>query len=479
MDIAIFSMGPVFPDAVHGGSQKTLRELAVALSDHGHRCRILCTRRSDNKDAFALADHTTVHPTLEFKESYPEPYYAAPFRLRNVITDIQAVLDCSDVFYIHDAELVYHFLYDRIPTAIAVQDFVYPDTLAGALGFRRDRLIVTSEYVRDCVVSTFESFSTIEEADLRVVNNGFDADEYRRCDATAMRRSLTLEPEDIAILYPHRPDPRKGLFEAIETIALLRLHIPPDAYRRLRLLVPRWVDSNLGGDEGHIYRRIYAEARARAADLGMPNLLIVHDWVPLHLMPAYYSSGIATLCIGNFIEAFGNVSLESELCGTPAIVSRVGAQRSILPDHLVRKVDYGDAESAAELLARIIVDGVVESDTRAFISTNYPKQKTTSGYVDAICSTRPQKALGSRIPAPPEAGDRFDVPPWCALLERGYYNDYDYGYCNDDRLLGLLRAGAFPSNRGSLMAQGVTAASLEGWERAGLLRRRSARVTKQ
>lgn len=479
MDVAIFSMGPVFPDAVHGGSQKTLRELAVALSEHGHRCRILCTRRSDNKDAFTLADHTTVHPTLEFKESYPEPYYAAPYRLRNVITDIRDVLDESDIFYIHDAELVYHFLYDQIPTAVAVQDFVYPDTLAGALGFRRDRLIVTSDYVRDCVLSTFESFCEIGEADLRVVPNGFDADEYRRCDATVMRTRLSLQPDDIAILYPHRPDPRKGLFEAIETIALLRLHIRAETWRRLRLLVPRWVDSNLGEDDGHIYRRIYGEARARAAELGMPDLLIVHDWVPLHLMPAYYSSGIATLCVGNFIEAFGNVSLESELCGTPAIVSRVGAQRSILPDHLVGKVDYGDAEGAAELLARIIVEGVAVSGARAFISTNYPKQKTTSGYVDAICSTQRRKALESAIPAPPEAGDRFDIPPWCALLERGYYNDYEYGYCNDERLLGLLRAGALPSDRGSLIARGVTAACLEGWERAGLLRRRSARVAKQ
>jgi hypothetical protein len=229
----------------------------------------------------------------------------------------------------------------------------------------------------------------------------------------------------------------------------------------------------LENDGTHIYQRIYVEAADAAARRGMPSLLRFHDWMPLHLMPDYYSVGAATLCIGDFIEAFGNVSLESELCGTPAIISRVGAQRSILPDAIAHKVDFGDVAATAEVLAECVRGMGGSPAARTFIQETYTQERCTSHYVDAICSTRLVPPLQARLPQPPHPGDIFEIPPWCAALGRGYYNDYEYGYCEDPELLTTVRSLAGPATRSTLLERGMQSQLLEHWARSGMLRKRS------
>ncbi len=64
-----------------------------------------------------------------------------------------------------------------------------------------------------------------------------------------------------------------------------------------------------------------------------------------------------TLCLGNIVEAFGNVAYESLACGTPCVVSRTGVHRTLLPDGLIDKVNYGDIQAAAEKIVEIIHSG--------------------------------------------------------------------------------------------------------------------------
>jgi hypothetical protein len=125
MKIVMFSMGPVFPDYVHRGSQRMLREIARRLGADGHLVEIYCTRRPDNLTVFALAPGVTVFPTLRFKPCYPEPYYTAPFNLTDVICDLLEAAANADVFYVHDGELAYPFIYDHLPTVISFRDLVY------------------------------------------------------------------------------------------------------------------------------------------------------------------------------------------------------------------------------------------------------------------------------------------------------------------------------------------------------------------
>lgn len=471
MKIAIFSMGPVFQETVHGGSQKTLRDLALYLGENGHTCKLYCTQRSDNFLPFQLSKNVHVFPILKFKETYPEPYYSAPYNLRNVINTLKGAISESDVFYIHDAELLYHFVYEDVPTVVAFQDFVYPDTLAGCMSYRRDRLIVTSEYVRRSVLAVFNEFCALDLTQVGLIPNGFDCEVFRRRPAEILRKNLGLPSDVLALLYPHRPDPRKGIFECIEVLVRLRELLPTGVFERVRLLIPRWMDTEVAKDQGHIYQNLYSNIVVRAEELGIAEHLVVHDWMPINRMPEYYSLGSATLCIGNFIEAFGNVSVESELCGTPAIVSRVGAQRTVLPDNLTCKVDYGDLQTAAEKIAAILLGQPNNcEDVRNYVRTQYDLSTTLSAYMETIAGCRLEKRIMERRPQPLQRHDALAVPPWCALLRRGYYNDYEYGYVENDRLAAVARSlSVIPRTIADLVGTGFPETELYDWFWAGHL----------
>lgn len=90
-------------------------------------------------------------------------------------------------------------------------------------------------------------------------------------------------------------------------------------------------------------------------------------------MPAFYSLGRVTLCLGNFVETFGNVAYESLACNTPSIVARVGVHRTLLPDHLIDKVDYGDIDGAVDCVLSILA-GDVEKQSA---SLTYLKNTST------------------------------------------------------------------------------------------------------
>ncbi|QFY10345.1 glycosyltransferase [Nonomuraea phyllanthi] len=468
MKVAVFSLGPVFPRHVHGGSQRTLISVVRHLADQGHDCDIYCTLRDDNARSFELAPGARVHPSLRFKQTFPEPYYTAPYHLASIAETLRTAASDSDIFYIHDSELVFSQIYDDVPMVSGVQDFVYPTTLEGVFSFRGRQFIAISEYVRQCMSATLSRLSDKHSASVQVVPNGFDLSVFRPVDSSRMASELGIRPDWVPILFPHRPDPRKGLFQAISVIAAAREHLPPEIFARLRLLVPRWMDSELVGEEsGHEYQTLYREAEKYAIENDLGRLLHVHPWISADRMPEYFSLGRLTLCIGNFVEAFGNVSVESQLCGTPTIVSRVGAQRTVLPDELVAKVDYGDISGCAGLLAAQLLDEK-PFDTqrfREFVDATYSERATVAGYHEVFAGSAAGRRTGTPLT---HGGSGYGIPPWCALTAHGYYSDYLHAYAEDRELLSLLAA----TPDGNLSAeQGIAPDKLTRWEAEGLLMR--------
>jgi len=85
MKISVFSMGTIFPTAVHGGSQKTLQTVMNYVGSLGHLCTIYCTQRDDNYREIDLSGNVRVKPILRYKQTYPEPHYTAPRYLADVI----------------------------------------------------------------------------------------------------------------------------------------------------------------------------------------------------------------------------------------------------------------------------------------------------------------------------------------------------------------------------------------------------------
>lgn len=436
-------MAPIFPDVVHGGSQKTLAAVLEELSERGHKCKVFCAWRPDNSEPFTLFPRVRVYPFLRFKPTYPEPHYTAPYHLSALISLLTKEVEEADVFYIHDSELLFSQIFRSTPTIWGVQDLVYPDTLAGVFTFQRDRLIVPSAYMRECLLKTLGRCTHLTENAITLAPNGFS---QKRPVSTAraresLKHTIGLKSDLIPLLYPHRPDPRKGLMESLHVIKSLRSLLPQRLNQALRLLVPIWVDSRVASDSTHSYQTLYSEAQRLALELDLPNLLHFHPWLRQQDMATYYELGAVTLCIGNFIESFGNVSIESQLAGTPALVSRVGAQRTVLPDEITWKCDFGQISAAAEMLARLIRDRTsVPSDFAPYVNSNYGEQSMKNGYVEAIEQAKISHASKTRpthIELP--SGQSLSIPPWCANLKAGYYNDYAYDYCADAALLNVIK----------------------------------------
>src|SRR3989344_9271112 len=98
MKILVFSLGPIFRDHVHGGSQKVLREVAKYLGEIGHEVNIYCTERDDNNQTFSLQENVRGHPTLRFKQTFPLPYKTAQYNLTQIVHTLMEELEEHDVF---------------------------------------------------------------------------------------------------------------------------------------------------------------------------------------------------------------------------------------------------------------------------------------------------------------------------------------------------------------------------------------------
>ncbi|MEK9137375.1 MAG: hypothetical protein AAB393_09645, partial [Bacteroidota bacterium] len=244
-------------------------------------------------------------------------------------------------------------------------------------------------------------------------------------------------------LFPHRSDPRKGLKEAVDIVGKLCQSLG-SLGKSVRLLVPKGTEYALNVEEGHIYGRIYDVALKRAAELGIGEQIILHDWIPYALLPEYYSLGTATLSIGSFVECFGsNSSIESEACGTPCVISRVAAQRYTFPEAMVYKVDPGDAEHTFEFL-RGIVAGERRApleDIRSFIKQEYDFKTMCTKYEEALIGTRRLPRLTFTPRSELTLDSRVRLASWCYVAGDRIYHDYEYRYVNDKPLAELLRDG--------------------------------------
>lgn len=459
MKITIFSIVPLFPDYDMGGAQKHLRYIANHLGERGHQVTIVATKRHDTNASFHWHPNVTVHPILQFKQPFPAPYDTGAHNLANIIQDVVLHLEDADRFYIHDGEMLFPYVYKDIPTVVGLRDNVYPETIMGAYLFRGDSLIVISDYSKRFVEATVGRFFPDLDKRLKRINNGLDWEHFK---PTQPDKIYKIIPEAIRdnykiILHPHRPEDSKGIFQVIDMVARLA-----DRRDDFRVLFPRWLGMKEDAGVQEFYQRVSEETARK----GISKFFMSHDWIPYEVLPEYYSLGDVTLSLGSFVESFGNAVYESLGCGTPSLVARIATHRGLLPEHLIDKVDFGDAETAANIVDEILdTERPTSPETMDYLKVHYNFEDQLAAYADVIETAEIAEPM-TFTPLSMTSETRFELAPWCYASKEGIYHDFRADYRNDSLLLTLLASGLTVKKA---QASGVSEDKFEAWYRDGYI----------
>lgn len=436
--IAITSIAPLFPDAVYGGSQAVLSRIAIGLAEAGAEVDLICSARPENSGGFELAPGVRVRPLLRLTGAFPDPYEVPPADLAATARDIAPLLKAAELVYLHAD--IFHFR-DLIPATTPIvrsfHDFHYETALVSAFAHSADLTIVPSRYVADCIRATVGASGLREMEPVRVIPNGIDTDRFTPdgpSDVEGLPSPVQGDPDDLVLLYPHRPDERKGIFEALTVLSRLDAS---GAGRRIRLVVPRHLDA---GNLPFMADQ-YAEIDARARQMGLSHIVEYVPWVSQEQMPNFYRYGDVTLCLGNIIEAFGLTPYESIACGTPAVVVNVGGYRG-LPDHPgLRRIDYGDHQSAVAAIRELAEEPARSAAPPALsarFTAGFTESRMVNSYVEALLGDPPAPRSRAQPPRPNSApdipanpdtrpDDRLMLAPWCYAESAAIYDDYAYG----------------------------------------------------
>ena len=432
--IAVFSMTPLFPDFAMGGGQVQLKKVALHLGELGHRLTILSTRRDGSMTPFHWHENVEIRPVLRFKQPYPEPYFTPIYHIANAMRAMGDAIADADIHYSHDGGLIFPLVYQSKPTVISLRSIIYPETMQHAFLFQGDEWILPSEHTRASYEAAVAQFAPEVRGRMQAIHNGFDWDVFRYRPPADIFEIIPAEiAEHPVMLFPHRPDLNKGIYEVVQVARRLAHDMD---WVDLRVLVPRWLDA----ESDPLNIAYYDQLRRAINEAGLEDVFVFHDWISEALIPEYYSLADVTMCIGNCVETFGNTPFESLGCGTPAIVSRVAAYRDLLPDDHIDRVDYGDIDQAAALAHQILSERRrTSAATLRYLKAEFSLESMVSRFADVILSAVKKPSLQYRLPRL-DADTIYKLAPWCYISHsRGIYHDFSADYQNDDALIQITR----------------------------------------
>ncbi len=407
----MISVAPVFPDFVIGGSQKILSDIAIGLKNRGHEIQIWCTGTEAHEGDFDLSG-VTVHPDLKLRGSFPATHQIAPAALAQTADVLREAADWANRLYLHaDAVYLRHAL-EGTQIVRSIHDYVYEEALLSTLSLPADTTIVPSEYLKNCIEATVALTGKKSIEPVLVIPNGVQVPDSP--PAPALPTGIEARAEnDLILLFPHRPEPTKGIREAISTaVEVQRL----DPVRKVRLLIPAYApDADLDDavESGE-------EITQLASEMGAANIVEPHGWLTPSEMPGYYAAGDVTLCLGSFVESFGLVPIESVANGTPVVCARVGALRQFAGIDGITLVPYGDNDANARAVqaSTSTTSETIESG-RTQISDQYLAETMISEFESMITHT-----LGVTRSITVSSSNRLALAPWCDIQGERIYDDY-------------------------------------------------------
>jgi starch synthase len=169
-----------------------------------------------------------------------------------------------------------------------------------------DRVIAVSGQMRADILRHF----SVDPARVSVIHNGIDPERFRRTERRdALDRRGVRAPY---VLFVGRITDQKGIFPLLDAARKL----PPDVQVVLCASAP---------DTPEI------EARLRRSVSEHPNVLWIHEMVPVDEVIQLYSHAAVFVCPSVY-EPFGLINLEAMACQTPVVASAVGGILEVVED---------------------------------------------------------------------------------------------------------------------------------------------------
>jgi len=435
MNIVIFSINPIFPNLVTGGASKHLYRVANHLGALGHHVNLLCAQPQEELPHFMWSENVWVTPSLPFHLPFPQPYAVSGADLTLIARRVYEALQSADRFYIHDGEFLLPDVYESIPTTTSFRDNIYPESVLGSFIGRADDIICISNYSCSVIAHSVGQFYPEIKDRIHKVINGLDLSNFSPKDPSPLAKELGIDRESTYILlHPHRPEPGKGLKE---TILVLNRLVHHHGIKNIKVLVPNWIDSMVSAGESSYANQM----RQMMQERDLERYFVTFPWLSIKRMAELYSLGDVTLCLGLFVEAFGNVAYESLACGTPSVVAKVGVHRTQMPDDLIDKIEPGNIDMAAERIVEILQGRPSRhSEIRAYINSNMNVEKQKEGYAQAITNSKKRKPM-QFSPVKLTENQSFLLAPWCYVEGDQIFHDYKSTFTRDEQLSQLLLSG--------------------------------------
>lgn len=360
INVLLYCYFPFFEKHLGGGVQVWIRKLVEQINMSNEvRIDIICPK----SDLHPLYNSDCVHAEIEDLEVNG----IEPQKYSNYLNIIKSYEEKADVIWIIDREFP---IKTKKPFVMSLNTICYERELKALFNNPWSNLCVVSEFEKNMIKNIFD------DRDIRKIPIFID-EIFRKCDKeqsqSVIQKYFRYDSNCKYILFPHRPEMEKGIFDAIEVLNEL---IKYD--ERYRLLVPCQPDSRIADykKEGDFIKKI----KLYVCEKKLEEYVVFHDWIEYSDLPFYYSIGLVTLFPTTLPETFGTTLIHSIACSTPVISYGSGALEETVPDGLGHYVLNRDKIEVAKFIQKENFEDVkVGVD---YVYRMYEMKKSVREYMD-------------------------------------------------------------------------------------------------
>ena len=206
MKIACLSLVEIFPDYVLGGSQNILRKIIIGLRNNGIRVRLFSPINDQPK---SFINDVEIENILNLRGSFPSPFEIPLYELQNLSNTIDEIKTWADRIYLHGDGWFMREEFFGSNIISGIHDLVYQESLTSVIFSKSNKIIVPSNYLKQTIKASL-SKERFRSKNISVIKNSI----YNF--SKEMNTEKHPDKDTLVLLFPHRPDLRKGINNALK-----------------------------------------------------------------------------------------------------------------------------------------------------------------------------------------------------------------------------------------------------------------------